>query len=68
MTAAETELGVRSFLTTETPAVAGILTTLVFVAFGDALLSDLENHLLTIAIRVPVRGDDVGCVRRGAPR
>ncbi len=25
-------------------------TTLVFVAFGEALLSDLENHLLTIAM------------------
>jgi Ca2+:H+ antiporter len=52
MTAAETELDVRSFLATETPAVAGILTTLVFVGFGDALLSDLENHFLTIAMFV----------------
>lgn len=52
MTAAETELDVRSFLATETPAVAGILTTLVFIAFGDALLSDLENHFLTIAMFV----------------
>ena len=52
MPAPETELGARSFLTTETPAVAGILTTLVFVAFGDALLSDLKNHLLTIAMFV----------------
>ena len=52
MTAAETELDVRSFLATETPAVAGILTTLVFIGFGDALLSDLENHFLTIAMFV----------------
>ncbi len=50
MTAAESELDLRSFLATETPAVAGILTTLVFIGFGDALLSDLENHLLTIAM------------------
>ncbi|ODS01486.1 calcium:proton antiporter [Methyloceanibacter marginalis] len=52
MTAAETELDVRSLLATETPAVAGILTTLVFIGFGDALLSDLENHFLTIAMFV----------------
>lgn len=52
MTAAETELDVRSFLATETPAVAGILTSLVFAGFGDALLSDLENHRLTIAMFV----------------
>lgn len=52
MTAAETELDVRSFVATETPAVAGILTTLVFIGFGDALLSDLENHFLTIAMFV----------------
>jgi Ca2+:H+ antiporter len=52
MTAAETELDVRSFLATETPAVAGILTTLVFIGFGDAFLSDLENHFLTIAMFV----------------
>jgi len=50
MTAAESELDLRSFLATETPAVAGILTTLVFIGFGDALLSDLKNHLLTIAM------------------
>jgi len=50
MTAAESELDLRSFLATETPAVAGILTTLVFIGFGDALLSDLENHLLAIAM------------------
>jgi len=50
MTASKPEPGVGPFLAAEKPAVAGILTALVFIAFGDALLSDLENHLLTIAM------------------
>jgi len=39
-----------AFFVAEAPAIAGILTTLVFVAFGDTLLSDLENHGLTVVL------------------
>jgi Ca2+:H+ antiporter len=40
----------RSPLAAEAPALAGILTTIVFFAFGNTLLGDLENHLLTIVL------------------
>lgn len=35
---------------TEAPAIAGILTTVVFFVFGGSLLSDLSNDLLTTAL------------------
>jgi hypothetical protein len=34
----------RSLLAGEAPAIAGILTTIVFFAYGDALLGNLQNH------------------------
>ncbi|WP_083239244.1 calcium:proton antiporter [Methyloceanibacter superfactus] len=41
-----------SLLRAEAPAIAGILTTLLFFAFGDTILSDLENHALTVVLFV----------------
>jgi Ca2+:H+ antiporter len=41
-----------SLLRTEAPAIAGILTTIIFFVFGPTLLADLENHTLTVALFV----------------
>jgi len=40
----------RSLLAGEAPAIAGILTTIVFFAYGDTLLSNLTNHWLTVGL------------------
>jgi Ca2+:H+ antiporter len=40
----------QPYFVSEAPAIAGILTTLIFFAFSDTLLGDLENHLLTVAV------------------
>jgi Ca2+:H+ antiporter len=40
----------QPYFVSEAPAIAGILTTLIFLAFGDTLLGDLENHGLTVAL------------------
>ncbi|MCK4277541.1 MAG: hypothetical protein KAX78_13560, partial [Phycisphaerae bacterium] len=37
-------------LTSNAPAIAGILTTIVFFAFGDTFLADLSNHLRTVVL------------------
>jgi Ca2+:H+ antiporter len=37
-------------LTSIAPAIAGILTTIVFFAFGDTFLADLSNHLRTVVL------------------
>jgi len=37
-----------SLLRSEAPAIVGILTTIIYFAFGGTLLSDLENHVLTV--------------------
>jgi Ca2+:H+ antiporter len=50
MSAAKTEPGVKSLLASEAPAVAGVITAIVFFAGGDTLLSDLDNHALTVAM------------------
>jgi Ca2+:H+ antiporter len=39
-----------SLLTAEVPALAGLLTALVFFLFQGTLLSDLQNHALTVAL------------------
>ena len=39
-----------SLLLTEAPAIAGILTTIIFFVFDPTLLAHLENHLLTVAL------------------
>jgi Ca2+:H+ antiporter len=36
----------------EAPAIAGILTTLIFFGFGETMLADLENHALTVVLFV----------------
>jgi len=51
----------RSLLAAEAPAVAGILTTIVFFAFGKTLLGDLENHALTVALFVWLFGTMMWC-------
>jgi Ca2+:H+ antiporter len=52
MNAAKTEPGIWPLVAAEAPAAAGIVTTLIFFAFGDTLLADLENHLLTVVLFV----------------
>lgn len=52
MTAAKTEPGIWPLVAAEAPAAAGIVTTLIFFAFGDTLLADLEYHLLTVVLFV----------------
>jgi len=39
-----------SRLASVAPAIAGILTTIVFFVFGDTFLADLSNHLLTFVL------------------
>ena len=50
-----------SFLRAEAPAIAGILTTLIFFAFGGTLLSDLENHALTVLLFLWLFGTMMWC-------
>lgn len=42
--------GPGSLLVSEAPAIAGILTTLVFLAFGRTILSNLQNDALTLVL------------------
>jgi Ca2+:H+ antiporter len=40
----------RPLLISEAPALAGILTTLIFFAFGDTILSNLQEDALTVVL------------------
>ncbi len=51
----------RSFLVAEAPAIAGILTTIVFFALGDTILSNLENHFLTVGLFLWLFGTMMWC-------
>ncbi|HSD92136.1 MAG TPA: calcium:proton antiporter [Methyloceanibacter sp.] len=51
----------RPILVTEAPALLGILTTIVFFAFGDTLLADPENHPLTILLFLWLFGTMMWC-------
>lgn len=41
-----------AFWRAEAPAIVGGLTTLIFFGFGETILSDLENHALTVVLFV----------------
>jgi Ca2+:H+ antiporter len=51
----------KPFLVSEAPALLGILTTIVFFAFGDTLLADPENHPLTILLFLWLFGTMMWC-------
>lgn len=51
----------RSFLLAEAPALAGIVTTLLFYAFQQTLFSDLENYPLTISLFLWLFGTMMWC-------
>ena len=50
-----------SLLRSEAPAIAGILTTLVFFAFGETMLGSLENHWLTAGLFLWLFGTMMWC-------
>jgi len=52
---------IPSLLRSEAPAIAGILTTAIFFAFGGTLLADLENHALTVALFAWLFGTMMWC-------
>ena len=51
----------RSFVIAEAPALAGLLTTVLFFAFQQSLLADLENYPLAIALFVWLFGTMMWC-------
>jgi Ca2+:H+ antiporter len=51
----------RSLLAGEAPAIAGILTTIVFFAYGDTLLGNLQNHWLTAGLFIWLFGIMMWC-------
>ncbi len=58
---AATDRQAPSLLRSEAPAVAGILTTVIFFAFGATLLADLENHVLTVVLFLWLFGTMMWC-------
>jgi Ca2+:H+ antiporter len=51
----------RSFVIAEAPALAGLLTTVLFFSFQQTLFADLENYPLTIALFVWLFGVMMWC-------
>lgn len=51
----------RSLLAGEAPVIAGVLTTIVFFAYGDTLLGNLPNHWLTAGLFIWLFGIMMWC-------